>query len=593
MTGPTPIAPRLVRFGQFEFDLRSGELRRQGVKIRLEGQPVQVLIKLLEQPGEIVTREALRNQLWPADTFVNFEQSLNAAVKRLRQALADSPQNPRFVETLARRGYRFIAPVHGMAGPAEPVAEAPSIHSLAVLPFENSDGDPEAEYLSDGITESIINSLSRLDSVRVMARSTVFQYKAKGLNPREVGRNLNVQSVLVGRVGQRADALVVGVELVEVRNGWQLWGEQYNRRLSDIFAVEEEISREISGKLRLHLSGEERNRLSKRYTESPAAYQDYLKGRYHLNHVTEEGLRQAIECFQQAIQKDPHYALAYTGLADSYGLLVFFGLAAPAEVMPKAREAARQAVTIDDGLAEAHASLAGILKVYDWDWAASEREYRRALELDPHHAAAHRMYAAFLAAMDRPAEAMREIERAHELDPLSLVISMEIAWNLYMARDYARSIQQAARTLDLAPEFLPAQHVLGLALQHVGRNEEAAVAFEKARAGSKDNACSLGALGHLMAHSGRASEAESILSQLIEMSRHEYVSAYWPAVVYAGLGRVHEALDWLENACRQHDLWLVWLKTEPRFDGLRGEERFDELLLQVGLLPRLGRRAAP
>jgi TolB-like protein/Tfp pilus assembly protein PilF len=554
---------------------------------------VQVLIKLLEHPGELVTRVALRTELWPGDTFVNFEQSLNAAVKRLRQALADSPRNPRFVETLARRGYRFIAPVHGLTGAAERATDTPTIHSLAVLPFENSDGNPEAEYLSDGITESIINSLSRLASVRVMARSTVFQYKAKGLDPRTVGSKLNVQAVLVGRVMQRADALVIGVELVEVRNGWRLWGEQYNRRLRDIFAVEEDISREISGKLRLHLSGEERNRLSKRFTESPAAYQEYLKGRYHLNRVTEQGLRQAIDCFQQAIQKDPRYALAYTGLADAYGVLGFFGLAAPAEVMPKARDAAKQAVALDDGLAEAHTSLAGILKVYDWDWAAAEREYIRALELDPNLAAAHRMYAAYLAAVGRPAEAMREMERAHELDPLSLVISMEMAWNLYMARDYDRAIQQAARTLDLAPDFAPAQHALGIALEQAGRYEEAATAFEKARARSDGNATALASLGHLLARAGPVSEAERILSQLLEMSRSAYVSAYWPAIVYAGLGRVDAALDCLENACRQRDLWLVWLKTDPRFDGLREQERFDELLRQVGLLPRLGRRAAP
>ena len=592
MTGATPPAHRVLRFGQFEFDLRSGELHKQGRKVRLEGQPVQVLIKLLEHPGELVTRETLRNELWPADTFVNFEQSLNAAVKRLRQALADPAQNPRFVETLARRGYRFIAPVLGVVD-AAPAVEAPSVRSLAVLPFENSDGDPAAEYLSDGITESIINSLSRLASVRVMARSTVFRYKAKGLDPRAVGRELNVQSVLMGRVVQRSDALMIAVELVEVLNGWQLWGEQYNRRLSDIIAVEEDIAREISGKLRLHLSGEERNRLSKRFTESADAYQDYLKGRYHLNRMTETGLRQAIACFQQAIQKDPHYALAYTGLADSYGVLGFFGLVAPSEVMPKAREAAGQAVAIDDGLAEAHASLAGILKVYDWDWEAAEREYRRALELDPNHATTHRMYASYLACTGRPAEAMREMELAHELEPLSLVISMEIAWNLYMARDYDRSIQQAARTLELVPEFVPARHVLAMALEQTGQVEAAAVAFESARAASDNNAATLAGLGHMLAGAGRTSDAESVLSQLLEMSSRTYVSTYWVAVVHAGLGHVDEALDCLETACREHDTWMVWLKAEPRFDGLRGHERFDELLRQVGFLPRLGWRTAP
>src|SRR5579872_1132176 len=268
-----------VRFGVFEFDLRSGELRKQGRRIRLEGQPVQVLIKLLEHSGELVTRGELRKELWPADTFVNFEQSLNAAVKRLRQALGDSPANPRFIETLARRGYRFIAPVD--AAGVRPPATSPgrrTVESLAVLPFGNTDADPETEYLADGITESIINNVSRLSAVRVMARSTVFRYKDKTLDPRAVGRKLNVDAVLLGRVQQRGDALLVGAELVDVQNGWQLWGEQYNRKLADIFSVEEEMSREISEKLRVRLSGEDRSLLAKRHTQSTEAYQDYLKG---------------------------------------------------------------------------------------------------------------------------------------------------------------------------------------------------------------------------------------------------------------------------------------------------------------------------
>ncbi len=442
--------PRAVRFGVFEFDLRSGELHKQGRRIRLEGQPVQVLIKLLERPGELIAREELQKELWPSDTFVNFEQSLNAAVKRLRQALGDSPANPRFVETLARRGYRFIAPVSGLAESTSlPASPATTVRSLAVLPFGNTDGDPETEYLADGITESIINQLSHLPIMRVMSRSTVFRYKDKSLDPRAVGRKLNVDAVLLGRVLQRGDALLVVAELVDVQNGWQLWGEQYNRRMADILAVEEEMAREISEKLRLRLTGEDRSRLAKRYTQSSEAYQDYLRGRYHWNRLSEEGLKKGIEYFERAIHRDPNYALAYAGLADSYGLLGFFGLASAAAVMPKAKEAARRAIEIDDGLAEAHASLAGIFKIYDWDWAASEREYKRAIELDPNYATAHRMYAAFLAAVGRADEAMRESRLALQLDPFSLVISMEIAWNCYMARDYRRAAEEALRTIEL------------------------------------------------------------------------------------------------------------------------------------------------
>jgi TolB-like protein/Tfp pilus assembly protein PilF len=575
-----PPAGRL-RFGQFDFDPRSGELRKQGRRIRLEGQPVQILARLLAAPGELVTREELQQELWPADTFVNFEQSLNAAVKRLRRALSDAPRNPRFVETLARRGYRFIAPVEGT-----PAASAEcAIRSVAVLPFENVEGDPETEYLGDGIADSIINSLSRLASVRVMARSTVSRYKAKDLDPRAVGRKLNVQAILLGRVTQRGDSLVIGAELVEVQHGWQLWGEQYNRPITDIFAIEEEISREISEKLRPHLTGEDRNRLAKRYTENTAAYQNYLKGRYHLNRVTAASLHHAIRHFENAIQQDHRYALAYTGLADAYGLLAFFGLRAPAEVMPLAKNAALQAVALDETLADAHSSLAGILKSYDWDWPAAEREYHRALELDPNHATIHKMYASFLASAGRPEEAMRTIERAHELEPLSLVIMMEIAWTLHMARNFDRAAAQARRTLELAPEFVPAEHLLGMALEQKGRYEEAAAAFEKSRAAAAGNPATLGGLGHLLAIIGQAEQAREILVELEGIAAGAYVSPYWPALIHTGLGNHAAALDLLEQAVAQRDIWLAWLKTEPRFDNLRADPRFQQLLRRIGLLP--------
>jgi TolB-like protein/Tfp pilus assembly protein PilF len=578
-----------VRFGVFEFDLRSGELRKQGRRIRLEGQPVQVLIKLLERSGELVTRVELKKELWPADTFVNFEQSLNAAVKRLRQALGDSPANPRFIETLTRRGYRFIAPVDAAA------VSAPSavpirrlVESLAVLPFGNTDSDPETEYLADGITESIINHVSRVSAVRVMARSTVFRYKDKTLDPRAVGRKLNVDAVLLGRLQQRGDALLVGAELVDVRNGWQLWGDQYNRKLADIFAVEEEISKEIAEKLRLRLSGEERGRLTKRYTESTEAYQDYLRGRYHWNRLTEEGLRKGIEYFEGAIGRDPNYALAYTGLADSYGLLAFFGLAPALAVMPKAKEAARRAIEIDDGLAEAHASIAGIFKIYDWDWAAAEREYKKAIELNPNYATAHRMYASYLAAVGRAEESWREGKLAHELDPFSLVISMEIAWNCYMARDYERAAEEALRTLDLEPQFAAAQSTLGLVYEQKGQYEEALLALEKTRAAAGDHPSTLAALSHTLASAGRREEAQAMLGQLAQFSQEHHVSPFWLAVARAGVGEKATALDALDQGFEQHDVMLVWLGTDPRLDALRGEPRFIHLLRRMGLKPLAG-----
>jgi TolB-like protein/Tfp pilus assembly protein PilF len=585
--GPSGPPQPPVRFGLFEFDPRSGELRKQGRRVRLEGQPIQILIKLLNRPGELVTREELQRELWPADTFVNFEQSLNAAVKRLRHALGDSPDNSRFVETLARRGYRFIAPVSNPAGASvSQPAPSPAVGSLAVLPFGNAETDPGTEYLADGITESLINQMSRLAGLRVMARSTVFRYKDKTLDPRSVGRKLGVDAVLIGRVLQRGDALLVGTELVEVQNGWQLWGEQYNRRLADIFAVEEEISREISEKLRVHLTGEDRSRLGKRYTQSTEAYQDYLKGRYHLNRLMAGGLKKAIECFQSAIRRDANYALAYTGLADALGLMGFMGLAPAAEVMPKAKEAARRAVEIDDSLPEAHASLGGIFKNYDWDWSASEREFKRALALNPNYANGRRMYASLLAAVSRPEESFRETRLALELDPFSLPIRVEAAYNAYMADDWERALEEALRTLELEPEFAPAQSILGQIYAQLGRYEEAIAVIEKARILTHDHPATLAGLAHVLAGGGRIEEARALAGRLTELSRQQHISPFWLALAYTGVGEKAAALDALEEAYEQHDVILVWLGTEPRVDSLRAEPRFIEILRRIGLTPR-------
>jgi TolB-like protein/Tfp pilus assembly protein PilF len=584
--GPSGPTPRPFRFGLFEFDPRSGELRKQGRRVRLEGQPVQILIKLLGRPGELVTREELRRELWPADTFVNFEQSLNAAVKRLRHALGDSPDNSRFVETLARRGYRFIAPVsHPTGASVSQPAPAPSVGSLAVLPFENAETDPGTEYLADGITETLINQLSQLASLRVMARSTVFRYKDKTLDPRAVGRKLGVDAVLIGRVLQRGDALLVGTELVEVQNGWQLWGEQYNRRLADIFAVEEEISREISEKLRVRLTGEDRSRLSKRYTQSTEAYQNYLQGRYHLNRLMEGGLKRAIECFQAAIQRDSNYALAYTGLADALGLMGFMGLAPAADVMPRAKEAARRAIEIDDSLPEAHASLGGIFKNYDWDWAASEREFKKALALNPNYANGRRMYASLLAAVGRPEESTRETRLALELDPFSLPIRVEAAYNAYMADDCERALEEALRTLELEPDFAPAQSILGQIYAQLGRYEEAIAVIEKARILTREHPATLAGLAHVLAGAGRMEEARALADRLTEFSRQQHISPFWLALAYVGIGEKEAALDALEKAYEQRDVILVWLGTEPRVDSLRTEPRFIDILRRIGLTP--------
>lgn len=574
---------RGFRFGVFELDLQARELRRRGLKVRLQQKPLQILELLLERAGEVVTRKDLREKLWP-DTFVGFDRSLNTAVNSLRRALGDSPANPRFVETRSRYGYRFIAPVDTTSWTAGLHAKnGQTLDSIAVLPFQNLGGDPEMEYLSDGITESLIHTLSQLPEIRVMARTTVFRYKGKEIDPQMLAHDLNVRALLMGRMMQRGDLLTIGVELVDALKGWRLWGEQYNRKFSSIFEVQEEISKEISEKLRLRLTADEKKRLSKRYTTNAEAYQDYLKGRYYWNKMTEEGLNRGIAYFERAIRQDPAFALPYAGLSDSYALFAFFGIRPSREVMPKAEKAARKALEMDNTLAEAHASLAGILKSFHWNWEEATQEYKQALELNPNYATAHRWYADFLAALGRSKEAAREMERARELDPLSLVINMEVAWNLYMARDHVRAAEQALKTLEVESQFSPAYHVMGLAYEQMGKYPEAIAAFQRAQQGSVGNPIGLATLGYAYGRANRKPEARKILGELRTQAQHSYIPPYAYSIVYLGLGDKDQGLKWLATAYDERDVWLIWILCDPRLDLIRQESVFKDLLRQMNL----------
>ncbi len=457
-----------------------------------------------------------------------------------------------------------------------------AINSVAVLPFVNAGGDPNTEYLSDGITESLINTLSQLPNLRVMARSTVFRYKGKEADPQKVGRELRVGAVLVGRLQQRGDTLVVQAELVDVAKGSQLWGSQYNRKLADVFVLQEEISREISEKLRLRLTGEEKKRLTKRYTENTEAYQAYLKGRYSWNKRTEEGLLKGVDYFQQAIDKDPNYALAYVGLADCYGLLGIWGPPRPAEAFPRAKAAALKAVEIGDTLGEAHTSLAWINFVFDWDWAGAEREYRRAFELNPSYATAHQWYAHYLMWMGRLEEAKAEMKRAQELDPLSLVINTELAYPFYYAGQYDQAIQQGRRALELDPNFYRAHWLLGLVYEQKGMFGEAIAELQRAASLSGRTPIIFAALGHAYAVAGKRGEAQKVLDELREVSKRRYVPSYHVAQIYVGLGEKQQALAWLEKAYQERS-WVPPLRFDPSFDGLRSDPRFADLLRRIGL----------
>lgn len=580
---PTAGCP-VVRFGVFEVDPRAGELRKRGVKLRLQEQPLALLLALLERPGEVVTRVELRRRLWPSGTFVDFDHSLATSINKIRSVLGDSAANPRFVETLARRGYRFLAGVQATPtnGPSPATQEA-ATDSLAVLPFENVGGDAAAEYLSDGLTDSIIISLSQLPTVRVMARTTVFRYKGRDVDPLTAGRELRVGAVLVGRVAQRSDRVLITTELVDVANGWQLWGAQYDREPADLAAVEGAVATDICRALQVKLTRAQRTRLVRHSTGDPAAHWSYLKGRYEANAPTAARLERGIAHFQDAIRLDPRHALAHAALAAAYNLLGFFGLLPPAEVFQKARMAAVAALALDDGLAEAHAVMASVLKVCDWNWADAEREYRRALELNPSYASAHHWYADFLSALGRSDEAMQQIHLAQQLDPLSLLINVELAWNSYMARDYPRSIEYALRTVDMEAACAAAHLTLGLAHEQAGRLDDAIAAFRIAYERSAGNPATVAALGHALAEVGERTEARALLDELTARAAHDYVSPYCVALLHAGLGDAESALACLQQAFEAHDFWLVWMAREPRFDAMRGYPRFKNLVARIGL----------
>jgi serine/threonine protein kinase/Flp pilus assembly protein TadD len=459
-----------------------------------------------------------------------------------------------------------------------------AIDSLAILPLANASADPQMEYLSDGITESIINSLAQLPKLRVVPSSTVLRYKGHAVDPQQAGSELNVRAVLTGRVQQLANALIVKTELIDVANNAQLWGEQYRRQLTDIFALQDEISQEISQQLRLQLTGEEKKKLVKRYTDNLEAYDLYLRGRYYTNKRTSDWIRKGIEHFRQAIDLDPNYAVAYAGLADAYGFLASStGGQPPREAYPKAKAAALKALELDETLGEAHCSLGFFHLLYDWNFAAAERAYQRAIELSPNYANAHDGYGFYLKATGQHEAAIRECQRAQQLDPLSLFATLSLGWAYYFARRFDEALAQGRKVLELDLNFGFAYAHSGLCLLQLGRYDEAVNAMRKAvnLAGGSPNF--LAYLGHALGKAGKQREARQMLAQLERLGKKQYVSAYFSAMVYLGLGNRHEALVWLERAYEERTGFLAFANVEPMLDELRGDERFEKLVERIKL----------
>jgi eukaryotic-like serine/threonine-protein kinase len=484
---------------------------------------------------------------------------------------------------LSLTGMRKTRTSSGQTSVIRPQRVSRVVGSLAVLPFENSSGDPEHEYLSDGITGSLINILATLPKLRVMAQSTVSRYKGREIDPQAIGLELNVRAVLTGRIMQRGGSLRIGTELVDVATGSQLWGAQYDRNPGDIFAVQDDISNEISGKLRIQLTGAQKKQLTKRHTEDTVAYGLYLKGRHHWNRWTEEGFYKAIDYFQQAIEKDRNYALAYTGVADSYVLLGWNSYLPSEVAFPKGKVAAITALRLDPDLAEAHTSWAALLWLHDWHWEEAQTEFKRSLELAPAYPTANHWYAEYLMTMGRHEEAIARIRNGQELDSLSLIINVAVGWSLYFAHRYDEAFEQLRRTVDLDPNYPVTYWILGLVLRKMGRYELAVAEGEKSVKLSGGSPLMRAALAHTFASAGRTMEALQALDELTALAKQKYVPPYFIAGIHVGLGENDRAIEYLEKSYAEHSHWLIYLHMGPGMEGLRDDPRFQDLLRRVGL----------
>jgi TolB-like protein/Flp pilus assembly protein TadD len=612
--------PLIYKFGSFRLDPTKRLLSSNGQLIPIAPKPFESLLVLVQRHGQVVLKEELIKLIW-ADAFVE-EANISQNVFLLRKLLGKDDEGRQYIETVSRRGYRFIGKVREerkrslddgslrrrrdrLNSKDKPTADLRNgfIASLAILPLENVSADPEMEYLSDGITESIINSLSQVPQLRIIARTSVFRYKGREISVQEVAHELNVDTVVTGRLIVRGDTLNIQIEFTHVADESQFWGKQYDLKTADISEAQVEIAQEVLAQLRLELSREENKQVIKRHTNNAEAYQLYLKGCYYQNKLTEEGLRKGVECFQQAIAREPTFALAYTGLADCYALgglpldpdsaLAYAELvdcyalvtSTPKEAMSKAKAAALMALEIDDELAEAHASMGFIRYRLDWDWIAAEREYRRAIELSPNCPKVHYWLSMCLRTMGRLDEALAEAKLAHEIDPFMHIVNVELGRIFYFARYYDQAIEYYREVLELEPNFLPAHFRLGQAYTQKGMYSEAIAEFQQAIPLIGDDPEAVAALAYVYALSGRTDEARVVLNKLRALSLKRYVSSYDLAIIYLGLDDKDKALEWLQNAYADRSIWLIGIKVEPMLDSLRPDPRFAELMRRIGFEP--------
>jgi TolB-like protein/Flp pilus assembly protein TadD len=558
-----------VRFGIFQADLEAGDLRRKGFRLKLQNQPFRVLAALLERPGELVTREELRDKIWTNDTLVDFERGLNKAINRLRIALGDSAENSTLIETVPRRGYRFIAAVEH------------NINSVAVLPILNLSGDPNQEYWADGLTDELISHIARIETLRVISRTSVMRFKASTLSLPEISRQLGVDAVVQGSVLLSNDKVRIRIALINARNDRHLWADRYEGDFGDIVSLQEQVAQAVMGHVRAQSSDDAEAGLSRaRSSVRREAYEAYLKGRYFWNKRTDTDVAKAVEFFKQAISLEPLYAEAYAGLADAFNLQAILGLRAPREVYPKAKAAAERALELNDRLAEAHTCLADIHKLYTWDWRLAEKGYESALQLNPNYSLARQWYAGLLLLTGRHQKAIAEVNRARELDPLSVPITAFAGYVCMKAQKYDEAKESCAQAIELDPNNPFGHWVMARVLDARKELRAALVESEAAARLSGGDMLYFAQLGYALARIGEENRAREIIDRLTELAKSRYVSAYAVATIHAAQGDKNAAFEWLEKSYNERTPRLVELP-DIAFASIERDPRFEALMERI------------
>ena len=620
-----------VQTDVLELDLRRYELRRGSNVLKLEKIPMELLILLVERRDQLVGREEIIARLWGKDVFLDTEQGINTAIRKIRLTLGDDPNDPRFMQTIVGKGYRFVGPITVIPATAPAPAPVPAtdeetqpsrpktalrwklvafaavfmlasaavvafryfdwirwfprppVHSIAVLPLKNLSGNPGDEYFADGMTDELITNLAKISALRVTSYTSVSKYKTTSKPLPQVAQELQVDGIVEGSVLRSGDQVRITAQLIYAPRDQHLWAEEYQRYVRDVLYLQREVARDIAEQVRVTLTPNEQKRLATAGAVDPVAYESYLRGRSFWNQRSEASLLKAIDQFNKAIEADPGYAPAYSGLADCYTTLGYLSYLDPLDAFPRARDAATKALELDPSLAEAHTSLAYFNLYHAWNWAEAENEFKKAIELNPNYATAHDWYSYYLMAMGRFDDAWKEVNRAHELDPLSVTISTDIGFNYYYRRSYDEAINQLRATLSVSPKFPLAHLWLGRAYQQKKMYSEAIDEFNKTDAALPGWVVTIAGMGHAYGEWGHQAEAKQVLVRLNEMAREKYVTPYGVALVYAGLGDKDQAFAWLNKAVAGRSHWLVWLNRDPRWDRIRSDPRFDDLQKRVGL----------